>query len=253
MLPQNDRGMQKPRGAHSLGNRDQIAGRVEQPDERPGIGIRGWRSGRLQVTTVKSSLQPLGVERDRREAGQHLRERHDTSRRGLRIPLGCRQRDRVVERTLAAARAPECDQMSTRSESFTEIVGQRPNVEATGAVERQRHVVGVEVCDDETIHRHERRCRRAVNILIGSDTGPTPIRPWSDTCRTLPCEFVAATAADFLCGEQGRLLQKLTAKRVKRAIDHLGRRQWTLVPRADLCAVLVGRLGCKAETDDRFV
>ena len=143
--------------------------------------------------------------------------------------------------------------MSPRAESFTEIVGQRPNVEAPGAVERQRHLVGVEVCDDETIHRHECRCRRAVNILIESDTGPTPIRPWSDSCRTLPCEVVAAAAADFLCGEQGRLLQKLTAKRVKRAIDHFDRRQWMLVPRADLCAIAVGRVGCEAETDDRFV
>src|SRR5439155_14403932 len=181
--------------------------------------------------------------------GQQLSKRLNTYRRGLRITLGCRQRDRVVERTLPAERAPERDQMSPRSESFTEIVGQRPNVEAPGALERQRHLVGVEVCDDETIHRHERRCRRAVNILIGSDTGPTPIRP----CWTLPCEVVAAAAADFLCGEQGRLLQKLTAKRVKRAIDHLDRRQWMLVPRADLCAFLVGRIGCEAETDDRLV
>jgi len=40
MFPQNNERMQKPGDAGRLGDTHQFAGRIEQPEERQGFGIR---------------------------------------------------------------------------------------------------------------------------------------------------------------------------------------------------------------------
>ena len=70
---------------------------------------------------------------------------------GGRLPFGRVERDRIVERVVAAARAAQCGEMCSRAQTFAEVVRERADVEAGGAVDGEGDAAAVDAQHLETV------------------------------------------------------------------------------------------------------
>ena len=130
MLDQNNEGMQKPRRRRGLGNPDELACRIHQPDEARITDLKS--RGRV----VRSEIAPLNgvshaVEREdgRAQRGEHARQRDDRRPRAIAILLSRRKLDRIGERAVTAPCPPQRLQVRAGSERLAELVRERPDVE----------------------------------------------------------------------------------------------------------------------------
>ena len=143
MLPQNNGRMQKPGDAGRLGDTHQFAGRIEQPDEGQGLGIRdsGFAlcipripnpQSRTHVLAVAGAANAVGRQFHDRKAPQHLRERNHPLRGRIRIALGRVQRHRVVDRVIAAAGAAQFGKAGVSPERFGQVIDESPDIRTFG-------------------------------------------------------------------------------------------------------------------------
>ena len=182
------------------------------------------------------------------KARQHPRQRHHGAARRGRIPLDRVERQRADRASTSPLRvAAQRGQMRADAEPLAEVVRQRADVEAGGAVDAER---------DRVRRRPQSDRARWCSRRTGAGRAGAAGRAGSGARRSLrpSRRAIASLAADLLRRERRRLLQERAAERVERAIDRVARRPARpddAGPTGRPCRVL--RVGRDAEPDDRFV
>ena len=226
MLHQNNGGMQKPGGAGGSAIADAARpARIEQPDGcRLRERVAEWRHS-VADRLVRSSSRPCT--RARTPLGGQTSppaSAGSISASGITRPIGLLAgRARAsssaiasVEREIAAAGPPQRREVRTGAEPLAEIVRQRADVEAGGAVHRS--VIAI-ACDASTSSRRvdgdaspAAGGQRAAAGAGRSSSGGVAARAAGARARQL----VAALPVDLLRRKGRRLLQERAAERVER-------------------------------------
>ena len=157
MLHQDNGGVQKPRLRRRRGYADQGSVGPDQTEVPAGAVPAGLNAGssareirrevrRSQVLSMQGPAQPLRRQRAAGKSREHVGHRDDRLVRGgdsVWTGFEGAQRHRLRQGQLSAAAAAERDEMRPHAEPLTEIVRQRPDVEAGAAPHAERHrVVG---------------------------------------------------------------------------------------------------------------
>ncbi len=138
MLPQNNERMQKPGRARGLRNSNQVAAGIHQPHV-----LRPRRLG-WHVLPVPHPAHAILAQCNGGKALEHASERNQAADSGGGLTFRLVERDRIVERVVAAARAAKFGEVRSRAQAFAEVVGERADVEAGGAVDAERDAVSVD-------------------------------------------------------------------------------------------------------------
>ena len=156
MLHQNKRGMQKTASRSRLRNRDEITGLIEELDEERGLGTGDTGLGdvcRAQIAAMLRAVDPGCGQRDGRQVRQHVAWRHHRPGGKTGIALQRLEVHGPFETEVADPRSPQRRQMRPDPEPLPQIVRQRPDVEAGGAVDSQRHRIRLGADDLEAVGR----------------------------------------------------------------------------------------------------
>ena len=218
---------------------------------------------------------PVRGQHDRCEPREHVRERNHATGGQLGLTLDRVEAERVGERQRAAARPPQRDQVAADAEPFTEVVRERSDVEAGGAVHSERHSVAVNTDDFDGVggdadwvwqvgwvsraggaeargHGSERRRVGWVESMVRDRAGARRLQA-SVTARPCARQLVAALPVDLLRRERRRLLQEFASKGIQCRVDRATRQTLDRALDAERPALGIAGVRREPEADDRFV